>query len=446
MPDEKQDETSSSQTAGGPEKSAELLEIEEMLERADAISSVNADESEKLLRKIIAKDTKDTEEDGLVKVKERAIYKLAEVLAKQGKTAALSSLLTDLRTFFEEIPKAKTAKIVRTLIDRVAEVPNSTQKCIDLCKESMEWCKSKKRNFLRQRIEARLCAFYLDTKQYTVAIKAIQKVISEVKRVDDKKLLVELFLVESRIQEALRNIPKAKASLVACRANAASIYVPPLLQAQIDIQAGRISAEEKDFKTSFSYFFEAFEGYDSMNKKTIARSALKYMLLSKIMMDKPKDVDGIIRGKLALKYAGPSVDAMKAVAKAYVKRSVRILKEVIAEHKAEIFDDPVIRNHLSSLEGSLLEKNLLKILQPYSRVELARIAQLINLPVKDVETRISLMILDGTFRGILDQGNASVIVFDDEPENQSYTHAIQTLESMEGAADQLFEKAKRLSG
>merc|ERR1719163_1194349 len=108
MPDEKQDETSSSQTAGGPEKSAELLEIEEMLERADAISSVNADESEKLLRKIIAKDTKDTEEDGLVKVKERAIYKLAEVLAKQGKTAALSSLLTDLRTFFEEIPKAKT--------------------------------------------------------------------------------------------------------------------------------------------------------------------------------------------------------------------------------------------------------------------------------------------------------------------------------------------------
>ncbi len=48
---------------------------------------------------------------------------------------------------------------------------------------------------------------------------------------------------------------------------------------------GILHAEENDFKTAYSYFYEAFESFDSIDNLD-AVLALKYMLLCKIMLNK----------------------------------------------------------------------------------------------------------------------------------------------------------------
>lgn len=61
-----------------------------------------------------------------VKQREEAISKLSDAYVKQQDAKALTELLSQLRPFFAVIPKAKTAKIVRNIVDQIAKIPNST--------------------------------------------------------------------------------------------------------------------------------------------------------------------------------------------------------------------------------------------------------------------------------------------------------------------------------
>lgn len=203
-----------------------------------------------------------------------------------------------------DLPKSKTAKIIRTLFDKCLAFPgrNRNEPLIELSKYVIEWCNKESRSFLRMKIENKLAELYFKQQKYNDALEVLGKLLYELKRKDDKQLIVESQLVESKVYHALENLPKSKAALTAVKTTANSIYVVPMLQAEIDMMSGLIAADEKDYNTAYSYFYETFEGYRSMNEITLAGNAFKFMLFSKVMGRSPDDAMNLINSSISLKF------------------------------------------------------------------------------------------------------------------------------------------------
>ncbi|EJU05145.1 PCI-domain-containing protein [Dacryopinax primogenitus] len=398
--------------------------------------------AEGILKEILALKN---ENDEATRDQEAALMQLAQLYRDEGNAEGLADVVRLSRQFMSSTAKAKSAKLVRTLIDYFGPLPSSTAIQTSLLNELIAWARGESRIFLAQSLEIRLATLFLETRQYRDGLAIVDRLLGELRRLDDKMILTEVHLLESKLHHATQNLPKAKAALTSSRTAANSIYCPPHLQAQLDMQSGLLLAEDKDYKTAYSYFFEAFEGMGGVEDAPGALAALKYMLLCKIMLNAPEDVNTIMNVKLASKHAGRQVDAMKAIAAAHQARNLAAFEQALKDYQSELQSDPTIRTHLSSLYDTLLEQNLLKIIEPFSRVEISHVAELVGQPVSQVELKLSQMILDKVFNGILDQGAGCLVVYDEPEEDETYSSTLDTLKHIGHVVESLYGKATKLA-
>ncbi|KAI1727835.1 putative 26S proteasome regulatory subunit rpn-6.1 [Ditylenchus destructor] len=378
------------------------------------------------------KSTVDDEEG--IKKKEESIMELGSMLAKNKRTQELRKMIENARPFLTSLGQAKAAKLVRELVDLCLKIEDNSLNGdikVDLCKECIQWAEDNNRAFLRQTLQARLVRLLNDLGRYNQSLQQAVALVRELKKVDDKDLIVEVQLEESKACYHLSNLAKARAALTSARTTANSMYIPPRMQAALDMQSGILhAADERDFKTAFSYFYEAFEGYDSVSDNVDALRALKYMLLSKVMLDHPDEVNTILAHKHATKYSGPNIDAMRAVAVAAKKRSLADFNRAFGNYCDELQRDPVVKKHFNSLSDSMLEKDLCRIIEPYSHDK--------------VEKKLSQMILDKKFSGSLHQDDGMLIVYAVEEPDPTYQHAVATIHSLGEVVDALYTRAKKI--
>jgi 26S proteasome regulatory subunit N6 len=136
---------------------------------------------------------------------------------------------------------------------------------------------------------------------------------------------------------------------------------------------------------------------------------------------------------------------MKAVANAHKNRNLQEFETALATYADELNYDPIIRSQLAALYDTLLEQNLVRIIEPFSRIEIAHIADMVKLPIQQVEGKLSQMILDKKFLGILDQGAGCLIVFEEPFEDKTYETAIETIKQIDKVISSLYQKAVALS-
>ncbi|KAK5107279.1 hypothetical protein LTR62_001408 [Meristemomyces frigidus] len=411
-------------------------ETAKRLEEAKKLSKSEPAKAEKIYQSILS--TKPGASDKETREFEAALIGLGELYRDHKRANDLATLIQQTREALTSFPRAKTAKLVRQLLDLFTPIPNTVDTQISVTKSCIDWAVSQRQGFLRQNLEVRLVSLQMQKQSYYEALTLINGLLKELKRLDDKLVLVEVQLLESRVYHALGNVPKGRAALTSARTSAAAVYCPPLLQAGLDMQSGQLHAEDNDFNTAYSYFIEAMEGYHSQDEPTKATSALQYMLLCKIMVNLKDDVDNLMASKHAIKYAGKNLDAMKAVARAHNNRSLEEYETALHSYRYELGSDRFIASHLRRLYDSMLEQNLIKVIEPFSRVEIDHVAEMVGLDVQQVERKLSQMILDRVIIGVLDQGAGVLIVYEESERDKGYDAALETIEKLSGVVDVLY--------
>lgn len=406
----------------------------------------------------------------LVEQQEKSILGLCKIYFIQEDEAKLVDLINRSREIMRgSFAKSKTAKIIKHLLDTTEKTfkwkNKSEEYAIDLSikttKECIDWSIEEKRTFLKQALQIRLAVLYYKKQHYNESLSIINPLISEFKKLDDKSSLVDVQLLESKNYFQLKNNAKSRASLTSARTSANSIYCPSTVQAGLDLMSGILNAQDKDYKTAYSYFYEAFENYQLHETKNDDKSAegkeeveeenrksvrvLKYMLLCKIMIGKIDDINTLLKQKACQPFINKKdIEAMKSVASSYDNRSLKDLEDSLKLYNKQLSLDPIIRSHLSDLYDSLFQKNLLKLIEPYSCIEINHICSMIGLPKDVIESKLSNMILDKVFYGVLDQGNGWLIVYNEPVKDESYTFSLEIIKEMSTAVDLLYEKASSL--
>ena len=358
----------------------------------------------------------------------------------------------NLREYFKLISEIKEikntnntflVKLIDKLISKLKKRKDLLNDIIKLCEEITKFCDQTNNISMKSKIQTRLAEIYYIHEHYAKALEICNKVIFDLKRYEDNLGLIQLLLLESKIHYATNGISKAKATLTSVKTLITKVYVEPKLQANIDMHAGILAAHEKDFNLAYSYFYEAFDAYNIPNQKRKNKGlrAFQLMILSKIVGDHLEEVNNIVLSKQGKDYLGKEVEALRSIETAIREKSIKLLKENIEKNK-EYFKDPVINYHISNLHNDLLEKNLIKIIKPYSVVEIDFVAKTIGLSYDDVLNKLRQMILDKKINGILDQGNGSLIIYEPETSNPYLDKSIETFKNLEKVVEALDKKVR----
>lgn len=573
-------------------------------------------------------------DERVIQINDKLIYLVCDYFISKKDIDGLIKFTTNNENYFSVLPQAKTAKLIKNTVEKIARNIRNISTLYIIFKKYATWAYEKKRNFLKCRIEVKIVILYMLKQKYKTALNMVERLLKEVKKLDDKTVLLELYIIETKIYMLLKNTAKMKTSLTFAKNVANSINTAMYMNSEIDLLSGILFIYEKDYKSAYIYLYECYETlysyiYNSRNnaldflskrhsdfynimmhniintstissqnktttssqispflfsfytfyeyydipnsvlasdepnmnsddpkliyndtfcnigykeleehriycatnpipidvdllnhlavdtygnlvetnkqlkvdnpnhKKTFTsvvdddntidiasmKSALipavnnvilldtnrqgndsgsvniglnfnienvklivplKYLILCKILDENNrKDINTVIADNNKLSFIqNKEIQILLEISKCYEDRTLDVFETIIQRNLFIINIDKVIYNYLKELYELLLEKNILKIIEAYSCIDLIYISKKLNLDVTKIIAKLSEMILDKKLNGTLDQNAGVLILYEDMPETVNQKNILEIIDNLTESVDILYQKAQ----
>ena len=208
--------------------------------------------------------------------------------------------------------------------------------------------------------------------------------------------LLEVFAVEIKMHTERKDHKKLK-ELYRRALTVKSAIPHPRIMGIIRECGGKMHMDERSWDMAATDFFEAFKSYDEAGERRRI-SCLKYLVLASMLMESKVDPFDAQEAK-PYKH-DPEIVAMTNLVEAYGQNDIAQFERVLRGRDGEtILGDAFIRDYVEDLLRNVRTSVVLRLVQPYTSLTLAFLADELNVSVAAVEELVVDLILDGRLVG-----------------------------------------------
>ncbi|EAA20672.1 putative 26S proteasome subunits [Plasmodium yoelii yoelii] len=111
----------------------------------------------------------------VMQINDKLIYLLCDYYINKKDIDNLINFTTSNENYFSVLPQAKTAKLIRNIVEKISKKIRNISTLYLIFKKYMNWAYEKKRNFLRCRIEVKIIILFILKQKYKTALSLIER-------------------------------------------------------------------------------------------------------------------------------------------------------------------------------------------------------------------------------------------------------------------------------
>lgn len=253
----------------------------------------------------------------------------------------------------------------------------------------------------------KLAKVWLDRQEYNRLSKILRQLHTSCQNddgSDDQKkgtLLLEIFALEIQMHTETKNNKKLKPLYQQCLSVKSAIPHPRIMGV-IRECGGKMHMSEKEWEKAQTDFFEAFKNYDEAGSPQ-RTTCLKYLVLANMLME--SQINPFDSQETKPYKNDSEIVAMTNLVNAYQRNDIREFEKILRDNRATIMDDSFIRAYINDLLRNIRTNVLIRLIKPYTRIDIAFVSKYLNIPSQDVEDLLVGLILDNKIAGKIDQVN-----------------------------------------
>eukprot|EP00879_Flechtneria_rotunda_P003357 GHRR01003585.1.p1 GENE.GHRR01003585.1~~GHRR01003585.1.p1 ORF type:complete len:436 (+),score=159.47 GHRR01003585.1:213-1520(+) len=344
----------------------------------------------------------------------KALKQIVKLLYKMGDRQKMMDAYRQMLDYTDSaVTRNASEKKINSLLDFVSassdldllqEFYETTLRALEKARNDRLWFKT----------QLKLVNLWFKAKEYNRMQKILKDLHRSCQREDGSEdlkkgtQLLEVYAVEIQMYTEQRNNKKLK-QLYHKALGVKSAIPHPRILGIIRECGGKMNMHDQLWSDAATDFFEAFKNYDEAGNMRRVQ-CLKYMVLANMLME--SKVDPFDAQEAKPYKQDPEVMAMTNLVAAYQANDIREFEKILQHNKRTIMDDPFIRQYVEDLLRKIRTQVLLKLIQPYTRVQLPFISAALHIPEADVEQLLVSLILDNRIAGHVDQVNQLLEVGD----------------------------------